>query len=691
MDSDRSAADPEGDSERIQDKSPSPNGKGKPVRINPDLTVTEIHKGVRPGDTYVRRHEPYSRLFRRAGPGRFVATEEVSRPLSALERVYRRIKTILIGRPLESAAEMQERLSKFKALAVFSSDAISSVAYATGEIMFVLAVAGAAVLSLTIGISAAIALLLFVVAYSYRQTILAYPNGGGSYVVTKENIGTRAGLVAAAALLIDYILTVAVSISAGTDAITSALPVLRPFTTEIALFFVGIMTLINLRGVTESGSVFAIPTYTFMFSLGGMILLGFAGYVFGWQIRPVAPPLPAQEPLTLFLVLTAFSAGAVAMSGTEAISNGVPAFKSPESKNAATTLTVMASILATFFISISVLAVWFNVNPVAEETVMSQLGRMIYGEGILYYIFQLATMGILVVAANTAFAGFPRLASILARDNFMPHQFAFRGDRLAFSFGIGALGAVAAILVLIFQGDTHALIPLYAVGVFLAFTMSQSGMVLHWRKLKTPGWKRNAVINGVGAVMTLLILSIAALTKFTHGAWIVMVLIPLLVGAFSMINRHYSRVAEQLRIQAGQLPPATLNQFVIVPLDTVNYASLRALSFARSMSAQIVALHISTDSERALKVQERMRHYAPDIELVILDSPYRQFVRPMMAYIEALHQQSPDAMVTIILPEFIPAHTWERFLHGGTAQRLRRAFETHPNVAVVLVPYLLDD
>lgn len=379
------------------------------------------------------------------------------------------------------------------------------------------------------------------------------------------------------------------------------------------------------------------------------------------------------------------------MSGTEAISNGVPAFKSPESKNAATTLTVMASILATFFISISVLAVWFNVNPVAEETVMSQLGRMIYGEGILYYIFQLATMGILVVAANTAFAGFPRLASILARDNFMPHQFAFRGDRLAFSFGIGALGAVAAILVLIFQGDTHALIPLYAVGVFLAFTMSQSGMVLHWRKLKTPGWKRNAVINGVGAVMTLLILSIAALTKFTHGAWIVMVLIPLLVGAFSMINRHYSRVAEQLRIQAGQLPPATLNQFVIVPLDTVNYASLRALSFARSMSAQIVALHISTDSERALKVQERMRQYAPDIELVILDSPYRQFVRPMMAYIEALHQQSPDAMVTIILPEFIPAHTWERFLHGGTAQRLRRAFETHPNVAVVLVPYLLDD
>lgn len=663
-----------------------------PVRINPDLTVTEIHKGVRPGDRYVRRREPYSRFFRRVGPGRFVATEELSRPLSPLERLYRRVKTILIGRPLESAAEIHERLTKVKALAVFSSDAISSVAYATGEIMFVLAAAGAVALQLSVPISVAIAVLLSIVAFSYRQTVLAYPNGGGSYIVSRENIGTRAGLVAAAALLIDYILTVAVSISSGTDAITSAFPALRPFAVEIAIFFVAFMTVGNLRGIRESGSIFAIPTYSFILSLGAMIILGIGGIVLGTLTPPAAaPPVPQQDPITPFLLLTAFSAGSVAMSGVEAISNGVPAFKPPESKNAATTLTVMAAILAAFFVSVSFFAVYLKVNPLAQETVVSQIGRQIYGNSVLYYVFQIATMGILVIAANTAFADFPRLASILARDNFMPHQFAFRGDRLAFSVGIVALGGVAGALILFFGGDTHLLIPLYAVGVFLAFTMSQSGMVLHWRKLRTSGWKRNAIINGIGAFLTSVILLIAAITKFIHGAWLVMILIPLLVAVFYMIHRHYTRVADQLRIVPGQLPPSRLNQFVIVPLDTVNYAALRALAFARSMQAQIVALHVGTDQERADKLRERIRQYAPDIELVILDSPYRQFVRPMMAYIEALHQQSPDALVTIILPEFIPAHWWERWLHGGTAQRLRKAFETHPNVAVVLVPYLLED
>ena len=661
------------------------------VRVNPELTTTDVIKGARPGDVFVRRREPHSRFFKRVGPGHFVATQEASQAPTGFQRVYRRLKAVMIGRPIESAHEIHERLTKVKALAVFSSDAISSVAYATGEIMIVLALAGSQALNLSIEISLAIAVLLGIVAFSYRQTVLAYPNGGGSYIVSRENIGTFPGLVAAAALLIDYVLTVSVSISAGTDAITSAFPLLSDYSVEIAVGFVVVMTILNLRGIRESGSIFAIPTYLFIVTLGGVIVLGFARVVFGTGIPTEVVAIPAKQSLDAWLILTAFSAGAVAMSGVEAISNGVPAFKPPESKNAATTLTVMAAILGVFFVSISILAVIFQTNPKLDETVISQLGRTIYGENLLYYIFQFATMGILVIAANTAFADFPRLASILARDNFVPHHFSFRGDRLAFTVGISALGGIAGLLIIAFRGDTHSLIPLYAVGVFLAFTLSQTGMVLHWRKLKTPGWKRNAIINGIGAIATAVILTIAAVTKFEHGAWVVMILIPVLVGMFSVVHRHYARVADQLRILPEQLPAPTIKQFVLVPIDTVNYASLRALAFARSMSAQIIAIHVNTDSERAQRTKDKMAKFAPDMNLVILDSPYRQFVRPMITYVEALHEQDKDAFVTIILPEFIPAHFWERILHGRTAQRLRAEFETHPNVAVVLVPYLLED
>ncbi|MCC7164814.1 MAG: APC family permease [Anaerolineae bacterium] len=597
----------------------------------------------------------------------------------------------MIGRPIESAHEVHERLTKVKALAVFSSDAISSVAYATGEILFVLVVAGYTALQLSIPISIAIAILLSIVAFSYRQTIMAYPRGGGSYIVSKENLGTRPGLVAAAAILIDYTLTVAVSITAGADAVTSAFPELHDHKVGIALFFVGLMTFGNLRGIRESGSIFAIPTYAFIVGLIGLISIGFFRYLTGTAVIPEAPNIPPTEPLSVFLVLTAFSAGAVAMSGTEAIADGVPAFKPPESKNAATTLTVMAGILAVSFVSISILATIYHTNPNLQETIIAQLGRSIYGDNILFYIFQLTTMGILVLAANTAFADFPRLASILARDNFVPHYFMFRGDRLAYTVGIAALGGIAALLIVGFQGDTHSLIPLYAVGVFLAFTLSQSGMVIHWKKLRSPGWKRNALINGFGAAMTCLILIIAAVTKFMHGAWLVLVLIPALVLIFFAINRHYGRVADQLRIDPNQLPEGTITQFVLVPIGSVNYAALRALAFARSMSPHIIAIHVNMESEPAERTREKMAKYAPDVKLVVLDSPYRVFVRPMIAYIEALHQQNPDAFVTIVLPEFIPAHFWERALHGRTAQRLRKEFETHPNVAVVLVPYLLED
>lgn len=661
------------------------------VKINPELTETKFVKGTRPGDVFVRRRDSHRRFFKRVGPGHFVATEEASHSPTAFQRAYRKVKALMIGRPIDSAQEVHERLTKVKALAVFSSDAISSVAYATGEILFVLVVAGYAALQLSIPISIAIAFLLCIVAFSYRQTIMAYPHGGGSYIVSRENLGTRPGLVAAAAILIDYTLTVAVSISAGAHALTSAFPELTPYTVPIALGFVGIMVYGNLRGIRESGTIFAIPTYAFIVMLIGLVALGFVRLITGTAEIPPAPVIPPMETLSLFLVLTAFSAGAVAMSGTEAIADGVPAFKPPESKNAATTLTVMAAILAVSFVCISILATVYHTNPLEEQTIISQLGRLIYGDNLLYYIFQFTTMGILVLAANTAFADFPRLASILARDNFMPHQFSFRGDRLAYSVGICALGGIAAFLILLFQGDTHALIPLYAVGVFLAFTLSQAGMVAHWRRLKLPNWKRNSVINGFGAVMTGIILVIAAVTKFTHGAWMVLVLIPVLVGLFYLIHRHYSRVADQLRIDPAQLPASTIKQFVLVPIDTVNYASLRALAFARSMSSQIIAIHVNMGQERAERTKEKMSKFAPDINLVILDSPYRQFVRPMIAYVEALHTQNEDAFVTIILPEFIPAHSWERLLHGRTAQRLRNEFETHPNVAVVLVPYMLEN
>ncbi|MGE5138509.1 MAG: APC family permease, partial [Rudaea sp.] len=493
----------------------------QPKPVNLDLVSQEMHQGARAGDRYVRVVRPYGHLFQRIGPGYLRATEEVLEPKTPLGRALSALKHVFIGQPLPSYAEREERLSKIKALAIFSSDAISSVAYATEEILFVLALGGTAALALSVPISLVIALLLCIVAFSYRQTVFAYPNGGGSYVVSKENIGTLAGLVAAAALMLDYILTVSVSIASGTAAITSAFSFLFPYRVPIALFFILIMIVGNLRGIRESGNIFAAPTYVFLFSLCALIAIGAVRAFLG--LTPVEPvhagPLPQQEAIGFWLILTAFSAGSVAMSGTEAISNGVPAFKPPESKNAATTLLVMAGILAFFFMGIGLLANLNGISVTDDETVLSQLARGVLGKGFLYYVIQFATMAILVLAANTSFNGFPRLAAIIARDGFMPRRFTTRGDRLAFSYGIIVLGGVAALLIVAFEGDTHLLIPLYAVGVFLAFTLSQVGMMRHWLRLRSPGWKRSMSINAVGAAMCAVVLVIAAVTKFSRGAW----------------------------------------------------------------------------------------------------------------------------------------------------------------------------
>jgi len=684
-------------------QAPNPD-QDKGQNINPDLTVNEYKRGARPGDNYVRKQKPYRHLFR-GGSGHLVATAESNTAESKLQRGIQNLKAAFIGTPLFSKDEIHERLTKVKALAVFGSDAISSCAYATEASLMVLIVAGNGALHISFYTALAVALLLSMVAFSYRQTVYAYPHGGGSYNVSRQNLGQMAGLVAAAALMLDYIMTVAVSIAAGSFAVTSALNAaginitaitssLPPFfnlNVILSLIFIGLITLGNLRGIRESGSIFAVPTYLFIFSFAGMLIVGVIK-VLTHSLVPATPPpiLAIAQPVTLWLVLRAFSAGAVAMSGTEAISNGVPIFKPPESKNAAITLTVMASLLGIFFVGVSFLSNHMGLVP-GNQSIVSQVALAVFGQNVFYYIFQIATMGVLVIAANTAFADFPRLSSVLARDNYMPHVFSNRGDRLAFSSGILFLGTISALLLVVFRGNVDSLIHLYAVGVFLAFSMSDTGMVVHWWKTRGKGWKTSILINGVDAILTSSILVIVVITKFMFGAWIIIVLIPAIIPIFLFIHHHYDRVAQQLKILPKHVPPQRIDQFVLVPIDDVNYASLRAISFARSFAKDITVLHIATDAARAEKIQQKMQMYAPDMKLVIVESPLRAFMRPLLNYVDALHKQNPGGFVTIILPEFITAHWWERFLHNRTAEQLTQAFKKHPNVAVVNVPYLLQE
>ncbi len=685
----------------------SPNGKREETKkINPELISIETHRGTRPGESYARVKRVSQ--FIKAGPGYFVAKPEQEIPKSRAERSYRGLKRIFIGRPLFTAEEGTQRLNKVRALAVFGSDAISSSAYATEASLTILVVAGGAALGVSLYTALAVAILLSIVAFSYRQTVHAYPQGGGSYNVSRENLGQRFGLLAAAALLIDYVLTVAVSIVAGAQGVISALiaagysnqmnniqhslPSFFNLTVILSIFFIGLMVLGNLRGVREAGTVFSIPTYLFIVGVSIMIIVGLLKWSTG-NLHPATPQpiLIATTPLTLWLVLRAFSAGAVAMSGTEAISNGVPVFKQPSSKNAATTITIMAGLLAVFFVGITFLATRLHLVPdPGKETIISMVALSVFGRNVFYYIFQFATVGILVVAANTAFADFPRLSSVLARDNFMPHQFQFRGDRLAFTTGILFLGSVAAILVVVFEGNVDRLINLYAIGVFLAFSMSNSGMVVHWWRLRGPGWKRSLAINGTGAVFTGLVLIIAILTKFTAGGWLVVILVPPIILLLTRINRHYKQVGKELSVVPDQLPPAKINQLVLILIDDVNYGSLRAFSFARTIDAERVVLHVSTNPEKTQKLKDKMQKYAPDLKLVIIESPTRSFNQPLLAYVDAVQAQSPTAFITMILPEFITAHYWERFLHNRTAARLRGVFERHPNVTLVMVPYLLE-
>ena len=611
--------------------------------------------------------------------------------------MYSALKRIVVGSPLASSEEQHQRLGRPTALAVFASDAISSTAYATEEILLVLVpVAALAALRDLVPIALVVVALLTIVITSYRQTIYAYPNGGGSYVVSRENLGVTPSQVAGASLLIDYILTVAVSISAGTAAITSAFPALAPYRVALCLGFIALMTFANLRGVKESGRLFSGPTYIYILSLGSLVGIGLVR-VFFFDLPAMAPNPERLAELTndgatlgtvsLLLVLRAFSSGAVALTGIEAISNGVPAFRKPESHNAATTLIAMGTILGVFFFGISVLANHIAPTVSENETLLSIMGRYVFGgENVLYFLLQFSTFAILTLAANTAFADFPRVSSIIAADGFLPRQLANRGDRLVFSNGILLLAAVASLLIVAFGGETTALIPLYAVGVFTGFTLSQYGMVRHHRKERAKGWRRNMYINAFGALATLIVLGVVVISKFTIGAWIPVVLIPLVVVLFKSIGRHYQRVSAALAVPDGYKARRRTHT-VVIPVGGVHRGVLDAIAYARTLAPdRLIAVSVVKDEVEQQAITEQFERYDLPVELRTIYSPYRQLTDPVLRFIDEIDEDWPDDIITVIVPEFVLKHWWEQLLHNQSALVLRSRLRLRPNTVVTAVP-----
>ncbi len=654
---------------------------------SPELEWRELVHGPRPGDVYVRIGT--HRAFQRQPDGLLAPRPELLEPASGWGRLWHHLKRVLIGPPIATSQEARERLTKVKALAIFSSDALSSVAYATEEIMRVLVLAGTGALVFTLPIAGVIVLLLAIVVISYQQTIRAYPSGGGAYIVASENLGRLAGLTAAAALLIDYVLTVSVSIAAGADALVSAFDWLLPLKLWLTIAAVLLIMLGNLRGIRESGTLFAIPTYLFIASMLGLIGVGLVRFASG-TLTPLEP-VPAGEGgagLSIFLLLAAFAQGCTALTGVEAVSNGVPAFQPPESRNARITLVYMGALLGGMFLGISFLATYLRVapDPYEAETVVSQIARAVFGPGVFYYLIQVATALILVLAANTSFADFPRLASILARDRFLPRQFAYRGDRLAFTVGILALACLASGLLLVFRGSVNALIPLYAVGVFTAFTLSQAGMVAHWWRAKDPGARRSMLINAIGALSTGVVTAVIAITKFSHGAWMVILLIPLLLALFLGVHQHYLTVQQQLMAKTP-IRPEAVHLRVIVPVGELNVPARQALALAQALSEHVTALHVAETAQEAERLRQIWLAEGIRVPLAIIESPYRSLIPPILAFIDVVRQAHPDDTLLVIVPEFVPAHWWERLLHNRVAFRLREALLSRPGVVVASVPY----
>ncbi len=659
--------------------------------------------GRKPADRRVRVERPHAPFFRYLGPGQLVAKQAASQPRTRVGRVMARGRSLLFGRPLSNYEEGEERLPKKKALAIFSSDPISSSAYATEEILRVLVLAGAGALILSLPVAAAIALLLAVVSVSYRQIGYAYPSGGGAYAVAKANLGQSAALIAAGALLVDYIMTVAVSTASAVEQVTSAVPELFDQRVTIGVAAIILISIGNMRGLRESGNIFAIPTYLFVGSALLMIAIGVFRIVVLGQGVPPPDPLPgAPDPLQavgILLILRAFASGSVALTGTEAIANGVPAFKPPEAKNAATTLTAVAILLGILFIGITFVADSFGVVPIDEptkKTVISQVAAVVFGDGsIAFYLFQTFTALILFLAANTSYNAFPRLAAILARDGFMPRQFAFKGDRLAYTLGIVILSAIAISLLIIFGGDTHLLIPLYSVGVFVSFTISQSGMVVHWLRERTSGWHWRLGINGFGAALTGVVAVIVTVAKAPESL-LVAIVIPILVIVMRFIHAQYQTSRAKLAVRDDfVITPLHREERVVIPVPSINRAVVQAVNVGRSISDDLRAVYVSDDLDETAAFRARWERQLPDVPLVVVESPFRALVGPLIAYLDVLDSawppDKPEPVTFVIIPEYVASHWWERILYNQSAKRLRAALLGRPQTVIVDVPYRRED
>ena len=603
------------------------------------------------------------------------------------------LKRLVVGQPIATYQAGHHKFGLFGGLAVLSSDALSSVAYATEEVLRVLMIGGLAAMTSSEPIAVLIALLLVAVAFSFRQTIFAFPQGGGAYVVTRDNLGPIAGLTAAASLLIDYTLTVAVSITAGVSAVTSAFPSLHVGKTWLSLAFLVVLTTGNLRGLRESVRVFGVPVYAFLGVMLTLIATGTVRAITG-TVDPVTAidPLPAfnTSPVTTFMLLTAFANGCTALTGVEAVADGVPLFKEPPAANAARTLVLMASLGVTMFVGLTLLAHAYQIVPSDTETVVSQLARGVFGgRNVFYYAVQAATMLILILAANTAFAGFPTLASIVARDRYMPRQFANLGDKLAFSNGIVALSLGAAALIIFFGGDQHRLIPLYMIGVFLSFTLSQWSMFLRTTRLKERGWQGSAAISGFGAVLTFLVLIVVVLTKTLDGAWIVLALIPVLVTVFKLTRSHYESVAQQLSLANIEVDTTPHGHIVIVPIGGVHRAVIEALRYASALARDVRAVYVNVNPESLLQLKKDWPAWGSHVKLVVLQSPYRSMTEPLLDYIDRMEKEHPGDYITVVLPEFVVKHWWHHLLHNQSAMVLKAALLFRPRVVTTSVPFHL--
>jgi amino acid transporter len=605
------------------------------------------------------------------------------------------LKRVLLGRPLKTSEAEAEKMPMWKALPILSSDALSSVAYGTEMILLELATVGAFAFSFSLPVAIAIILLITILIISYRQVIDAYPQGGGAYMVAKENLGMMWGRLAGVSLLIDYTLTVAVSVSAGVLAITSAYPAAVSYIVPIGLIFTWFMVWMNLRGISESGTVFAFPTYLFIFCMLTLVGKGLFDWLTGAGQATHHVSIPTELPagLTWFVLLKAFSSGCSAVTGIEAISNAVPHFRNPAQRNAKRTMVTLGVLLSVIFGGVTILSQAYDIHPdpTGTKTVLSMVAEDAFGRGGFYYIIQFATMMILILAANTSFNGFPILASIMAKDKNLPRMFSNRGDRLAFSYGIVALGILASILLIVFRGRTESLIPLYAIGVFLSFTMSQVGLVLKWRREKSQGWQRKAIINGIGAVVTFFVVIIFSITKFEEGAWIVVVITPILLWLITNISKHYDNVAKQLKVDLTK-PIPSMDTVIIVPVAGIHKVVVSTIAYAKSLTPNVVAFYVAFSPEDAKKMEEKWDEWNPNVRLVVVVSRYRTIIRPLIEFIQRVeHLYGNQKKITVLLPEFITHKWWHRLLHNQTAFRIRAILLAREDVVVSTVPFHLND